>query len=66
MHILTKCLKIEGSEHAVSRLMWRIKPDRFVNDIQLCEVEHVVYYCCFFEFVCLGFFFRIFLLLTDV
>lgn len=39
----------------------RIKPDTFVNEIRLCEVEHVV--CCY---CVLGDFFFIFLLLICV
>lgn len=48
----------------MSHLLLRIKPDTFVNEIWLCEVEHVVrYYCVLGDFF---FFFGIFLLLTDV
>lgn len=35
----------------MSHLLLRIKPDTFVNEIWLCEVEHVVrYYCVLGDF----------------
>lgn len=59
LHILTKCLKTEDNEYSVTHLCG-IKPDTFVNEIQLCKAEHRIVESEH------AFFYCVFLLLTDI